>query len=88
MAWSMLSQWSMRHIQVIEQDTGLWFVYEDNQHIGSIFDKGNKAAGLPNAGYQVVRWDNSPNPLVYARRKHFWAAVAKCRELARLSCNY
>jgi hypothetical protein len=83
----------MKSIQVIEQDSGLWFVYEakrDGQstHIGSIFDKGNKVAGLPNSGYQVVNWDGSPDPMIYAECCHFWSAVAKCRELARLSCNY
>lgn len=84
-----------RTIRTVEQDSGLWFVYEGKQdgqgkedHIGSIFDKGNKVAGLPNDGYQVVCWDGSPNPLVYAECRHFWSAVAKCREPARLSCNY
>lgn len=82
-----------RALRVIEQDAGLWFVYERNgvgelDHIGSIFDKGAKVAGEPNTGYQVVRWDNGPDPLVYAELPHFWSAVRKCREMARLSCNY
>jgi hypothetical protein len=83
----------MRSIKTIEQDAGLWFVYQrkgdgTDDHIGSIFDKGNKVAGVPNDGYQIVRWDGGPDPLVYDETKHFWSAVKRCIELSRLSCNY
>ncbi len=82
-----------RRITTVEQDSGLWFVYERNGvgepiHIGSVFDKGNKVAGIANGGYQVVNWDGSSAPEVYGERKSFWAAVKLARELARLSCNY